>query len=68
MISLRYIRHHFARRRATRELEWAKARVALISRQIDENRKSHKPHRPLLGQLLEARNAMLRAENTLRGA
>lgn len=60
---LRFIRRH----RAARELQAAKARVATISRQINENRKKHKAWVPLLGQLMQAKNDMLRAENMLRG-
>lgn len=60
---IRFIR----RMRATRELQAAKARVATISRQINENRKKHKAWVPLLGQLMQAKNDMLRAENALRG-
>lgn len=60
---LRFIRRH----RAARELEAAKARVATISRQINENRKKHKAWVFLLGQLMQAKNDMLRAENALRG-
>lgn len=60
---LRFIRRH----RAARDLEVAKARVAAISHCIEINRKKHKAFRPLLGQLMQAKNDMLRAENALRG-
>ena len=59
------ILRYFRRRRAARELEAAKARVALISKQINENRRKRKKWVPLLGNLNEARHAMLRAETEL---
>lgn len=57
----------FRRQRAARKLVEAKSRVSTLTRQIDANRKSHKPSRPLLGSLQDARRAMLEAEIELRG-
>ena len=64
---IRTISRFAARRRAARELEAAKARVATISRQIEQSRKAHKAWRPMLGSLADARRDMLRAEVELRG-
>lgn len=64
---LRSLLSLFTRRRAARKLAEAKQRVAALSRQIEQNRKSRKAWRPMLGQLTDARRDMLRAEVELRG-
>lgn len=62
------IRAYFARRRAIRDWEYAASRAAFLAQQIEANKKAHKSHRPLVGQLFEAKSAMIRAENIMRGS